>query len=103
MAISNSHSWNGPLSDPDSLPPGRKARLNFGRFSIPIPSSRPLRVGLGVLLILGGFLGFLPILGFWMIPLGLVVLSIDIPYVRRLRRRLEVWWGRRKQKKAAGG
>jgi hypothetical protein len=101
MAISNSHSWTGKLSDPDRFPPGRKSRLNFGRFSIPIPASRPLRVILGSLLVLGGFLGFLPILGFWMIPLGLLVLSIDIPAVRRLRRRLEVWWGRRNQKKAA--
>ena len=33
-----------------------------------------LRLPLGLLLIAGGFLGFLPILGFWMIPLGLLIL-----------------------------
>ena len=33
---------------------------------------------------------FLPILGFWMIPLGLVILSIDVPIARRLKRRLVV-------------
>jgi hypothetical protein len=29
-----------------------------------------------------------------MIPLGLLVLSIDIPIVRRWRRQLAVWWHR---------
>jgi hypothetical protein len=40
--------------------------------------------------------GFLPVLGFWMIPLGLLVLSVDLPIVRRWRRQLTVWWHRRK-------
>ena|SRR3954464_14275061 len=101
MAISNSHSVVSKLSNPDETSPGRKARLNFGRFSVPIPSSKPLRIALGIALCIGGLLGFLPILGFWMIPLGLMVLSIDVPAVRRLRRRVALWWGRRKQKKAA--
>jgi hypothetical protein len=52
---------------------------------------------LGVAMIAGGLLGFLPILGFWMIPVGLLILSVDIPVVRRGRRRLSVWWGRRRQ------
>ena len=30
-------------------------------------------------LIVGGLLGVLPILGFWMMPLGLLLLAIDIP------------------------
>ena len=98
MAISNSHSLESKLNNPDSVSAGRKARLNFGRFSIPIPSSRPLRIALGLALCVGGLLGFLPILGFWMIPLGLLVLSIDLAPVRRFRRRVEVWWGRRKHK-----
>ena len=51
---------------------------------------RWLRLGIGVLLLLGGILGFLPIVGFWMFPLGLLVLSYDLPLVRRWRRRLEV-------------
>ncbi len=38
-----------------------------------------LRALLGSLLVLGGLLGFLPLLGFWMIPLGLAVLATDIP------------------------
>jgi hypothetical protein len=59
-----------------------------------LPQSKPIRIGLGILLIAGGLLGFLPVLGFWMIPLGLLVLSIDIPIVRRWRRQLGVWWHR---------
>ncbi len=54
----------------------------------------------GVLLIIGGILGFLPVLGFWMIPLGLIFLSVDSKFIRRRRRTLEVklgrWWKNRK-------
>jgi hypothetical protein len=54
---------------------------------------------IGILLVLGGLVGFLPILGFWMVPLGFLVLSVDLPIVRRTRRRVEVWWGRRNKPK----
>ena len=57
---------------------------------IPVPRNMLLRVGFGILCVIGGFLGFLPILGFWMLPLGLLILSIDLPPVRRFRRRSEV-------------
>lgn len=58
-----------------------------------LPTSRLARMAIGVLLVLGGVLGFLPILGFWMVPLGLMVLSIDIPAVRRWRRKTTVTLG----------
>jgi hypothetical protein len=61
-----------------------------------LPQSKAVRIGIGVLLVIGGLVGFLPVLGFWMIPLGLLVLSIDLPIVRRWRRQLTVWWHRRK-------
>jgi len=57
--------------------------------------NRWVRRALGVGLIAGGFLWFLPILGAWMLPLGLVVLSDETKYLRRPRRRLLVWLGRR--------
>jgi hypothetical protein len=41
------------------------------------------------------------VLGFWMIPLGLLVLSVDIPIVRRRRRQLAVWWHRDKKSEEA--
>jgi hypothetical protein len=68
--------------------------IRLGKYSIPMPGSHRQRLVLGVCLVVGGVFGFLPILGFWMIPLGLVVLSVDSPRVRRGRRRLEVRWGR---------
>jgi len=66
------------------------AQIKIAGRTFELPKSRLLRIAIGVALILLGFVGFLPILGFWMIPLGLIVLSIDIPWVRRWRRQLEV-------------
>ncbi len=57
--------------------------------------SRKLRLAAGLALVIGGILGILPVLGFWMLPLGLLLLSVDVPWVRRARRRLAVWWGRK--------
>jgi hypothetical protein len=68
-----------------------------------LPQSKPIRIGIGILLIVGGVVGFLPVLGFWMIPLGLLVLSIDLPIVRRWRRQLTVWWHRRKGEEGEEG
>ena len=79
----------------------RQHTIRLGKYRLQLPGSRPVRVLIGILLILCGFLGFLPILGFWMVPMGLVVLSIDLPFVRRGRRKVEVWWGKRKARKAA--
>lgn len=63
---------------------------------------RYLRIPLAVVLILGGFVGFLPVLGFWMVPAGLLLLAIDIPFLRPaisaaviiVRRRAQIWWRR---------
>ena len=79
----------------------KKHSVRLGKYRLPLPGSQIARICIGVVLILGGFLGFLPILGFWMVPLGLLILSIDLPFVRRWRRRVEVWWGKRKARKAA--
>ena len=68
--------------------------IKFAGFNVRVPAHPLLRIGLGVILVLCGFLGFLPILGFWMLPLGLVVLSIDFAIVRRSRRRATVRLGR---------
>lgn len=57
------------------------------------------RIPAGVGLVIGGLLGWLPILGFWMLPLGLVLLSADFAPLRRRRRLIVVWYGRRRQRK----
>jgi hypothetical protein len=79
-----------------SLHPRRKIRI-FGK-TIHLPRSKLLRVSLGSGLVFFGFLGFLPVLGFWMVPLGLLVLSHDLAWARRGRRRLALWWGRRQRR-----
>jgi hypothetical protein len=66
-----------------------------GGYQLPLPRSRLWRIVIGVLFIFGGLFSILPVLGVWMIPLGLLVLSVDIPRVRRWRRRLAVWFHRR--------
>ena len=79
----------------------RTREIVIGSFRMKLPESRWLRTLIGVLLICGGILGFLPVLGFWMVPLGLLVLSHDSHLVRRQRRRLAVWWATRKARRSA--
>ena len=43
-----------------------------------------LRKFIGISLVMLGILGFLPVLGFWMIPIGLIVLSADYRFARYL-------------------
>ena len=46
------------------------------------PDVAPYRIPAGIALTAGGVFGFLPILGFWMVPLGLAVLAQDVPAMR---------------------
>jgi hypothetical protein len=68
---------------------------------------KPARMSIGVALVFGGFLGFLPILGFWMVPLGLIILSVDFPVIRRVGRRARAkwreWQGRRTSARGTPG
>lgn len=73
------------------------ARLDrqFERLARQVPASRGfldwvrkpqmhlIRIPLALVLILGGIFSFLPVLGIWMLPLGLLVLAVDIPPLRR--------------------
>jgi hypothetical protein len=44
-----------------------------------------LRLVAGLLVMAGGVFGFLPVLGFWMIPLGLAIAALDVvPLWRRI-------------------
>jgi hypothetical protein len=59
------------------------------------PSMIWLRIPTGILLIAGGILSFLPLLGLWMLPLGVILLSDDFSSLRSLRTRLLDWLQRR--------
>ena len=80
------------------------AKVRFGPKTYDLPGNRLVRIILGILLVLFGLVGFLPVLGFWMVPLGLLILSADIPLVRRWNRRATVavsrWWTGRKPRRA---
>jgi hypothetical protein len=59
------------------------------------PAAKAYRLPSAVLLTLGGMAGFLPILGFWMLPLGLLLLAIDVPRLRSPMARMLDWIERR--------
>ena len=85
------------MTEADNPLARRKIHI-FGR-EYAMPRSRARRVLIGAVLIVFGLLGFLPVLGFWMVPLGLFILSYEFHIVRRLRRRTIVWWERRQRAK----
>ena len=80
----------------DALPGFVRSRVAWLRR----PDAKWVRLPVGVLLILGGLVGFLPILGFWMVPVGLVLLGEDIPALKRCTMRalaaVQGWWDRRR-------
>jgi len=47
------------------------------------PQSRIPRLFAGAAFVIGGCLAILPIFGLWMLPLGLILLSQDIPFLER--------------------
>ena len=93
----------------------RRLHRQFEALSRAVPVSRPVterllrdgmrivRLPVAFLLILGGFVSFLPIFGVWMLPLGLMLLAVDVPLIRptvsagfiRTRRRFSIFWRQR--------
>jgi len=73
------------------------------------PSSRWVRIPLGVVFIAASFFWFLPVLGLHMLPIGLLLIAQDVPFLRipmghlmlalldgfdKLKR----WWKKRRNK-----
>jgi hypothetical protein len=80
----------------DALPhPARRSYAWLVR-----PQAKWVRLPLGLALIAGGTLGFLPVLGVWMLPIGALLVGEDIPPVRRatlrVLGRLQRWWDARR-------
>ena len=97
-----------PKADPPPMSQKRFFNFHAGRGEVQIgsrhfrlPQRASVRIALGTGLVVGGTLGFLPVLGFWMIPLGLLVLSQDLPALRRWRRSFVVKRERRNGKRPA--
>ncbi|WP_239478675.1 hypothetical protein [Lichenicola cladoniae] len=59
------------------------------------PANLVVRIPAGLLLIAGGFLAILPVFGLWMLPLGIVLLAEDIPWLKRATGRSLAWIERR--------
>lgn len=63
------------------LPERLQTALNWLRE----PERKWVRIPAGVLFMLGGVLSILPVLGLWMLPVGVMLLSQDIPFFRRIQ------------------
>ncbi|MES2143183.1 MAG: hypothetical protein V4516_02230 [Pseudomonadota bacterium] len=101
-------------------PAAERLKRQFDRFRRRIPAldlwivwlqarrTRLIRFPLAVILMVGGVFSFLPVLGIWMLPLGLMLLAVDLPFLRgpvagaivRLRRRARIWrrWWRARRR-----
>jgi hypothetical protein len=93
----------------------RRLHRQFEALSRAVPATRPVterllrdgmrivRLPVALLLILGGVFSFLPVFGIWMLPLGLMLLAVDVPLIRptvsagfiRVRRRFTLFWRER--------
>jgi hypothetical protein len=51
------------------------------RWGVGVPAG--MRSALGVVLMVAGVFGILPILGFWMLPVGAAFIALDVPPLRR--------------------
>ena len=68
------------------------------------PSSKLVRIPLALLLMLGGEFSILPILGLWMLPLGMLLIAQDVPLMEKPVALILGWierkWMERERKKA---
>lgn len=97
--------------------PTRRFEREFNRIERSVPPSVALlfamlrtrramliRLPLAILLILGGIFSILPVLGIWMLPLGLLLLAVDLPALRgplsALIVRFRRWWANRRKRRS---
>jgi len=70
--------------------PKKKFKATTDRYFTRLKALPPaLRIFIAALLIIMGLFGFLPVIGFWMIPLGLMLLAIDFRWAKRLNTRVK--------------
>ncbi len=75
----------------------------LGRFLhwLRMPQRFWVRIPFAIFFILFGLVGFLPLVGFWMVPVGLFLLAEDVPALARPVARLLAWIDRKWPHKAA--
>jgi hypothetical protein len=59
------------------------------------PEARWIRIPIGTLFILGGLLWFLPVVGIEMLPIGLLLIAQDVPFLRKPVGRAMIWLERK--------
>jgi hypothetical protein len=59
------------------------------------PNSRWVRLPLGILFIIGSFFWFLPVVGIEWLPIGLLLIAEEVPFLRRPAARMMLWLERR--------
>jgi hypothetical protein len=55
------------------------------------PRARIVRLPLGVLFVLASFFWFLPVVGIELLPLGLMLIAIDVPFLQRPVANATLW------------
>lgn len=67
------------------------------------PSSKRARIPLALLLMVGGVFSILPVLGLWMLPLGMLLIAQDVPVLEKPVAKSLGWverkWMERERKK----
>jgi hypothetical protein len=55
------------------------------------PASRKVRIPLAILCLIGGALWFLPVVGLELIPIGLLLIAQDVPFLKKPVARALLW------------
>jgi hypothetical protein len=112
-SISHRGGTTGPLHQAflrleKMLPP----RLGHALHWVHNPDSRLVRIPLGFLCIFASFFWFLPVLGLELLPIGLLLIAQDVPFLRRPVGKLMLhlldradrvmhWWKTRRTRRTA--
>jgi hypothetical protein len=78
------------------------------------PERRWARISMGLLVVIGGLLWFLPVLGLELLPIGLLFLAQDVPFMRAPMgrailwlvhkwRALKLWWRTSRERRRTKG
>lgn len=95
MSTELSQAWDGRV---DGLLARLPAWLQSKLAWLRVPSRWWVRVPAALLFMLGGLLSILPLLGLWMLPLGVALLAEDVPGMKAPLETSARWiartWGR---------